>query len=77
MDLKTVEIAAVRPGDRLVVRCPEMLSARQREHIAEAVRRVFPMVPASDVMVLDGGLSLTIVSPDGLDLRHLGDGAAS
>ncbi len=55
-------IAALGPADVLVLSCPGIVSLAQKDRIRAQLVGVFP---GRKVLILDAGLELSIVAPDG------------
>lgn len=58
-----VSTMRVCPGDVLVVTSPRLLSAEQRINLREQILSYLPAWPDQGVLIMDGGLTLGLISP--------------
>ncbi len=80
--IKEISLINFKAGDTIVISCDQMLRPDQRKHISDMVSHVVDRVK---VMVLDGGLKMSVASEtlsippiettifDGEKMRELGD----
>jgi hypothetical protein len=60
--LKNAAVLTLRPGDIVVIRCPVLLSADGVAHLRAALAKHIPA--GHQVMILDGGLDLSVLRPE-------------
>lgn len=60
VDIESVSVARVRPGDVLIFRCAQKLSGVQRERVESLLNETFGDI---DMLILDGGQEITIMRP--------------
>jgi hypothetical protein len=64
-EITDVQRLTLKPGDRLVVRSPDRLSAQAADMIRQRVIAAFALDPDAPVLVLPSGISVEVVEAGG------------